>query len=85
MTKKSKKGSSVATKKLSNQITLTSRLVNVRRHTIGYMAGSNRYTIAQVRKLASSGRVRGVRVVGKHVQAEVGTRRLTDLPMKVVD
>lgn len=63
---------------------ITSRIVDVRRHTKGYIAGGKNYTVPQMRKLAASGCVRGVQVVGRHIQAKPGSRRLTDLPMKVV-
>jgi len=63
---------------------VTSRIVDVRRHTKGYVAGGKKYTVAQIRKLAKSGRVKGVQVVGNHIQALPGQKRLTDLPTKVV-
>ena len=63
---------------------VTSRIVDVRRHTKGYIAGGKRHTVAQIRKLAKSGRVRGVQVVGNHIQAVPGQPRLTDLPMKII-
>jgi hypothetical protein len=63
---------------------VTSRIVDVRRHTKGYIAGGKKYTVAQIRKLAKSGRIKGVQVVGNHIQALPGQKRLTDLPTKVV-
>ncbi len=63
---------------------LTRRIVDVRRHTKGYIAGGKEYSVAQIRKLVAGGRVSGVQVVGKHIQAMPGRRRLTDLPMKIV-
>ena len=62
---------------------VTSRIVNARRHTTGYVAGGKKYTVAQIRKLAKSGRVRGVQVVGDHIQALPGQKRLTDLPTTI--
>lgn len=63
---------------------VTSRIVDVRRHTKGYIVGGKKHTVAQVRKLVASGRVKGVQVVGNHIQALPGQPRLTDLPMKIV-
>lgn len=62
---------------------ITSRVVDVRRHTKGYVMGGKRYTVAQTRNLAAKGRVQNVQVVGNHIQAIPGHRRLTDLPMKI--
>lgn len=63
---------------------ITCRIVDIRRHTKGYVAGGKKYTVAQIRKLAKSGRVRGVQVVGNHIQSLPGEKRLTDLPAKVM-
>lgn len=63
---------------------ITSRIVDVRRHTKGYMVGSKRYTVSQIRNLAAKGRIKGVQVVGNHIQAVPGSKRLTDLPTKVM-
>lgn len=64
-------------------IKVTSRIVDVRRHTKGYIAGGKKYTVTQIRKLAKSGRVRGVQAVGNHIQALPGQKRLTDLPTTI--
>jgi len=72
-----------ARRSTSQGMKVTSRIVDVRRHTKGYIAGGKKYTVAQIRKLAKSGRVRGVQVVGNHIQALPGQKRLTDLPTTV--
>ena len=63
---------------------ITRRLVNVRRHTTGYIIGGKQHSVSATRKLASAGRISGVQVVGNHVQAVPGRRRLTDLPTDIV-
>jgi len=63
---------------------ITRRLVNVRRHTTGYIIGGKRHSVLATSKLAKAGRISGVQVVGNHVQAIPGRRRLTDLPTEVV-
>jgi len=63
---------------------ITSRIVNVRRHTTGYVAGGKKYSVSQIRTMAAKGRIKGVHVVGNHVQASAGQNRLTDLPTKVI-
>ena len=63
---------------------ITSRIVDVRRHTTGYVAGGKKYSVSQIRNMASKGRIKGVQVVGNHVQAVPGQKRLTDLPTKVM-
>lgn len=70
--------------KKNQNMRITSRVVDVRRHTKGYIAGGKKYSVSQMRNLAAKGRVRGVQVVGNHIQAVPGNRRLTDLPMKIV-
>lgn len=64
-------------------IRITQRVVNPKRHTIGYMANRQFYTVTQIRRMAKQGQVAGVRVVGNHVQANPGSRRLVDLPTEV--
>lgn len=65
------------------RLRISKRVVNSRRHTQGYMIGGRYVTTAQARKLAEQGRLTGVRVVGEHIQSEVGSRRLSDLPTEV--
>jgi hypothetical protein len=48
------------------------------------MSGGKKYTVNQMKKLAASGRVRNVQVVGDHIQAIPGKQRLTDLPIKIM-
>ncbi|MHA2279479.1 MAG: hypothetical protein ACXAC5_01120 [Promethearchaeota archaeon] len=76
--------STATRKKKAQGMKVTSRIVDVRRHTKGYVAGGKNYTIPQMCRLAMSGRVRGVQVVGDHIQALPGQKRLTDLPMKIM-
>ena len=67
----------------SKPMRITSRIVNAKRHTVGYMIDGKVHTVALTKRLAGQGRISGVRVVGNHVQSENGRRRLSDLPMKV--
>lgn len=67
-----------------NKMRISKRIVDVKRHTKGYEIAGKRYSVAQTRKLAERGRLSGVRVVGRHVQAENGRKRLSSLPMKIV-
>jgi hypothetical protein len=41
------------------------------------------YSVQEATKLARNGRVAGVRVVGNHIQADKGRRRLIDLPQQI--
>ena len=84
MAQNTKKSAKKSTKTKNQNMRITSRVVDVRRHTKGYVVGGKKYSVSQMRNLAAKGRVRGVQVVGNHIQAVPGTRRLTDLPMKVV-
>jgi len=83
----SKKGSCASKAKASPRspgMRITSRIVNARRHTTGYIAGGKKYSVSQIRSMAANGRIKNVQVVGNHVQALPGKKRLTDLPMKVM-
>ena len=85
MTKKTtKKASGKARKPKAQGMRITSRVVDVRRHTIGYVAGGRKYSVTQIRNMVAKGRIKGLQVVGNHVQAVPGERRLTDLPTKVM-
>ena len=68
---------------MDTKLKISSRVVNVKRHTLGYMISGKSYTIAQTKALAASGRLAGVRVIGNHIQAVPGRRRLADLPTRV--
>ncbi len=70
----------VAKKKMK----VTSRVVNVKRHTTGYIIGGKQHTVKEANRLARAGRLSGVRPVGKHIQAEIDRRRLSDLPMRMM-
>ncbi len=70
--------------KKTQGVKITSRIVDVRRHTTGYVAGGKKYSVSQICNMASKGRIKGVQVVGNHVQAVPGQKRLTDLPTKVM-
>lgn len=82
MTKSKKAGSSARTK--SQGMKVTKRIVNVRRHTTHYVAGGKKYSVSQIRNLAAKGRIKDVQVVGNHIQAVPGGKRLTDLPTMVM-
>ena len=71
------------TGKGSSKMRVTRRIVNSKRHTQGYMIGGRFYSVADSTNLAARGRVSGVRVVGNHIQAESGRKRLSDLPTTV--
>jgi hypothetical protein len=62
---------------------ISRRIVNVKRHTLGYVVNGKSMTVRQVTQLASRGKVAGVQVVGNHVQARPGCRRLTRLPITI--
>ena len=62
---------------------ITRRIVNRRRHVQAYVVGGQEMTVAQTRNLVERGEVAGVRVVGQHIQALSGRRRLSDLPTTV--
>lgn len=66
-----------------NKLKLTQRVVNTKRHTIGYIAKRKFYSTSQITRMAKRGHVAGVRVVGNHIQAPPGRRRLIDLPTEV--
>jgi len=67
----------------SAKLRITRRVANVKRHTKGYVIGGKTFTVNSARKMAAQGRIAGVRVVGKHIQAVPGRRRLTDLPCTI--
>lgn len=83
-TSNKKSGGATARKPKMQGMKITSRIVDVRRHTTGYVAGGKKYSVSQIRNMASKGRIKGVQVVGNHVQAAPGQNRLTDLPTKVI-
>ena len=62
---------------------ITSRVVNARRHTTGYVIGGREYSVMEARRLAENGGLNGVQIVGKHLQACPGSRRLSDLPTRI--
>ena len=88
-----KKGSATATAKRSNEIQLTRRVVNSKRHVVGYKAGATYYTLEKLTSMAQRGRsigIRsgrktvGVRVVGGHIQTPAGSGvKLSSLPTEV--
>lgn len=86
--KKSKKnrGSATASRK---PLKVSRRIVNTKRHTVGYVVGGKTYDLrkkaqrASLLELGRSNRISGVRVVGQHLQAVPGRRRLAELPTKV--
>jgi hypothetical protein len=50
---------------------------------MGYVMNGRVYSVEQATRLARNGQVAGVRVVGNHIQADTGRRRLTDLPIQI--
>lgn len=80
--KKRSGGASLAT--ASAKMRISKRIVNTKRHTQGYMIGSRFVSTNEARRLATQGRISGVRVVGGHIQSVNGSkRRLSDLPTEV--
>lgn len=75
--KKSSGSSRTASKKI------TKRVVDVRRHTKGYIVGGKEVSVPQARRMAAAGNLRGVQVVGNHIQAIPGQTRLSELPMMI--
>ena len=67
----------------SRRMRISRRVVNTRRHTRGYIAGGDFFTVPRITRLAREGVVFGVRVVGRHIQCTTGRRPLTDLPVDV--
>lgn len=60
------------------------RIVNTKRHTVGYLAVGGKFlSVKQARQAASYGKISGVRVVGNHIQAAIGARPLYSLPETV--
>lgn len=68
---------------MSRKMRITRRVTNVRRHTQGYIINGRFYNVRQARSLARDGTLANVRVVGNHIQATNGSRRLGDLPVDV--
>ena len=66
---------------LSKKARITKRVVDIKRHTIGYVVGGKTYSVSQTRKMASRGELSNVRVVGYHIQSVPGKGRLIDLPI----
>ena len=65
---------------VKNKKRITRRIVSTKRHTTGYVISGKTFTVPQVCKMAATGKISGVRVVGNHIQAVPGRKRLTDLP-----
>lgn len=62
---------------------ITKRIVDARRHTQGYVVGGKEVSVPQARKMAAAGCLRGVQVVGQHIQSLPGKKRLSELPMMI--
>lgn len=62
---------------------VTRRIVDVKRHTKGYIVGGAFMTVSVARKQAERGNIAGVRVVGQHIQAAIGRKPLTNLPTTI--
>jgi len=86
MTKKSasKKSSKKTAGKAMAAQRITKRIVDARRHTTGYVIEGKEVSVSQARSMAAAGRLRGVQVVGEHIQAVPGRRRrLSTLPTMI--
>ena len=60
---------------------LYKRVVTPKRHTKGYIAtGGEFITVKQALQQTKNDLISGVRVVGKHIQAEIGSQPLYRLP-----
>ncbi len=82
--KRKRAGVAVSRRSSANSaMRVTSRIVDTKRHTTGYVIGGKRYSVKQVAQLARQGRISGVRAVGNHPQAVNGRRCLSSLPTKV--
>ena len=64
-------------------VRITKRITNTKRHTTGYIIQGQFHSVSQTKNLASKGAISGVRVVGNHIQAVNGRKRLSDLPTEV--
>ena len=68
---------------------VTRRIVNTKRHTIGYVIAGKSYSLenSNQRKsllsMARKGQISGVRAVGNHIQAMPGRKRLSTLPKTI--
>jgi hypothetical protein len=67
----------------NKKMRISRRITNSKRHTLGYVVGGNKVTVAQAREMASRGQIAGVQVVGKHIQAIPGKRTLSSLAYTV--
>lgn len=60
------------------------RVVNKKRHTLGYIAAGGKFlSVKQATQAANSGQIAGVRVVGNHIQAAIGAKPLYNLPATI--
>ena len=60
-------------------LTISKRIVNTKRHTVGYVINGKEYTVRKAAQLAGQGRIRGARRVGNHIQATTNKKRLSSL------
>lgn len=80
---------SQSNKKRQAALKVTRRIVNSKRHTIGYVVGDKSYSLENTPQrnnllsMARNGRITGVRVVGDHLQAIPGRRKLSTLPQTI--
>ena len=65
---------------MTKKARVSKRVVNTKRHTVGYMIGKKFEKTASAVRMTDRGRVAGVRRVGDHLQAKIGCRPLSDLP-----
>ncbi len=84
MKKSTKKtGSSATASRARSSMKISRRVVNTKRHTQGYIVNGKYHNISATTKLARQERIAGVRVVGNHIQAVNGRKRLSELPVEI--
>lgn len=68
---------------------ITKRIVNTKRHTTGYVVAGKTYDLrrtadrSSLLRLSKDGQIKGVHVVGRHIQSLPGNRRLSSLETEV--
>lgn len=65
------------------QLRVTRRILSVKRHTEAYVINGETVSVRQAARLASQGRLMNCRRVANHIQANVGSRRLSLLPAEI--
>jgi hypothetical protein len=74
------------TVKSTKPMKISRRIVDAKRHTVGYVVGGRRYNLDKaddrnrLLSLAREGRISGACAVGNHIQAQPGCAKLSTLP-----